>query len=113
VVGQATSPRAEYVALAGPAAVTIRQDQPFQASARFALGPFFTAQWSPTNRQLAGEAHETSLAKTLRPYGGAGTGSATQLPPLNISDRAGVILPELKVPIAMQKTLLVHESLLR
>ena len=75
---------------AGPLAVTIRQEEPFQASARFAKGPRRVAQWSPTNRHLDGEAQETSLAKILTPRDGLGTDLATQLPPLNVSDRPRV-----------------------
>src|SRR5215813_5288199 len=88
-VGHATSSRAEMGVPAGPLAVTIRQEEPFQASARLAGGPRL-AEWSPTNRQLVGEAQETSLAKILTPCDGLGTDLATQLPPLNISDRPGV-----------------------
>jgi hypothetical protein len=73
----------------------MRQDEPFQASARFALAADRRPQCCPTKRQLAGEAQETSLAKTLRPLERLGTGSAAQLVPLNISDMAGVIAPEL------------------
>jgi hypothetical protein len=60
----------------------ICHDELFHTSARFATRPFFPAQWSPTNRQLAGEAQETSFAKTLGPCDRLGTDSAVQIPPL-------------------------------
>src|SRR5580704_10523089 len=84
-VGHATSLRPAMPLRTGAGAVTIRHEVPFQASARFAEGPFFPAQCAPTSRQLASDAQETSLANTLAPCAGLGTSSVAQMPPLSRS----------------------------
>src|SRR5215470_3511319 len=110
IFGQATSSRPDIAAPRGPLVVTVRQEEPFQASARFMAGPCVPAQCSPTNRHLTGDAQETSLAKTSTPRAGLGTASASQLPPLSISDRPGEWPLRLKAPTAMQNVRLGHES---